>query len=125
MGHVSPHGGRKKVLIVEDDFLIAQDLRAVLRSAGYKVCGTVASSAAALKFLISDQRPDGVLLDVNLSDRDASPVAVLLASQGVPFVLVTAYERQQLPSAMRDRPCLSKPYSAESLVAMAARTFAS
>jgi len=123
MGHVSPLGG-KKVLIVEDDFLIAQDLRAVLRSAGYRVCGTVATSAAALQFLV-DERPDGVLLDVSLGDRDASPVAQLLASQGVPFMLVTAYERQQLPSAMRGRPLLAKPYSAESLVALAARTFAS
>jgi DNA-binding response OmpR family regulator len=123
MGHVSPLGG-KKVLIVEDDFLIAQDLRAVLRSAGYKVCGTVATSAAALQFLVGAERPDGVLLDVSLGDRDASPVAQLLTSQGVPFMLVTAYERQQLPSAMRGRPLVAKPYSAETLVAMAARTFA-
>ncbi|HYD05059.1 MAG TPA: response regulator [Reyranella sp.] len=122
MGQVSPLGS-KKVLIVEDDFLIAQDLRAVMRAAGYAVCGTVASSAAALRFLGGDDRPDGVLLDVNLSDRDASPVARLLATQGVPFLLVTAYERQQLPTMLRDRPCLLKPYSAEALVAMAARTF--
>jgi CheY-like chemotaxis protein len=124
MGHVSPFGG-KRVLIVEDDFLIAQDLRAVLRSAGYKVCGTVASSEAALRFLTFDEPPDGVLLDVSLRDSDASPVARLLVEKGVPFMLVTAYERQQLPSAMRDRPMLAKPYSAETLVALAARTFAS
>ena len=122
MGQVAPLTG-KKVLIVEDDFLIAQDLGTVLRAAGYAVCGTVASSAAALQFLGGAERPDGVLLDVSLSDRDASPVARLLVSQGVPFMLVTAYERKQLPSALRDRPLVAKPYSADTLVAMAARTF--
>jgi DNA-binding response OmpR family regulator len=121
MGQPSPLGG-KKVLIVEDDFLIAQDQGALLRTAGCFVCGMVGTSSAALKFL-GNERPDGVLLDVNLRDRDASPVARALASRGVPFMLVTAYERLQLPAALRGWPCLSKPYSAESLVAMAERTF--
>jgi CheY-like chemotaxis protein len=122
MGQAAPLGG-KKVLIVEDDFLIAQDLQALLSAAGCTVCGTVATSAAALTFL-HHELPDGALLDVNLRGSDASPVARALAARGVPFMLVTAYERRQLPSALRGHPCLSKPYSAESLVAMATRTFA-
>jgi DNA-binding response OmpR family regulator len=119
----SPTLGATRVLIVEDNFLIAQELRAVMRKAGYAVCGTAPTPAAALK-LLRDERPDGVLLDVGLGDSDASSVARALAARGVPFVLVTAYEREQLPLALRGRPCLSKPYSAESLVSLASRTFA-
>ena len=63
---------RKKVLIVEDDFLIAQGLSDVMRDAGYAVYAPVGSSAAALR-LLRDERPDGVLLDVELTDSDASP----------------------------------------------------
>jgi DNA-binding response OmpR family regulator len=112
----------KKVLIVEDNFLIAQDLRAVLRGAGYAVCGTAATIAAALQLLL-DEKPDGVLLDVGLRDADALPVALALDACGVPFVVITGYDREQLPPALRDRPCLSKPYSPDTLVALAFRTF--
>jgi Response regulator containing CheY-like receiver, AAA-type ATPase, and DNA-binding domains len=113
----------KKVLIVEDNFLIAQDLGDVMRGAGCWVCGVVPSSAAALRHL-REERPDGVLLDVGLADSDASPVAQALASRGVPFLLVTACEPDDLPPALRGRPCLAKPFSAATLVAMASRAFA-
>ena len=112
----------KKVLIVEDNFLIAQDLQDMMYAAGCAICGTAPSSAAALA-LLRDEMPDGVLLDVGLRDTDASPVARVLASRGVPFVLVTGYERKQLPKALRGRPCLSKPYSRDTLISLASRTF--
>jgi DNA-binding response OmpR family regulator len=114
----------KKVLIVEDNFLIAQDLRDVMRGAGCSTCSMAPTSAAALRLLL-EERPDGVLLDVGLGDSDAAPVAQALTMRGVPFLLVTGYERQDLPLALRDRPCLSKPYSVAALVAMASRAFAS
>jgi CheY-like chemotaxis protein len=117
-----PTPGGKKVLIVEDNFLIAQDLRDVMRDAGWAVCGTAPTSAAALA-LLRDEMPDGVLLDVGLRGADSSLVARELALRGVPFVLVTGYEREQLPEALRGRPCLSKPYSRETLVSLASRTF--
>jgi CheY-like chemotaxis protein len=114
--------GGKKVLIVEDNFLIAEDLWDVMREAGCGLCGTAPTSAAALA-LLRKELPDGVLLDVGLRDTDASPVAQELVSRGVPFLLVTAYERHQLPEALRGRPCLSKPYSRETLISLASRTF--
>ena len=112
----------KKILIVEDNFLIAQDLRDVMREAGCAVCGTASTSAIALA-LLRDEMPDGVLLDVGLRDY-ASAVARELVSRGVPFVLITGYEREELPEALRGRPCLSKPYSRETLVSLVSRTFA-
>ena len=122
MARAVPLSG-KRVLIVEDNFLIAQDLRDVLRAAGCKVCGTVATSAAALA-LLADKRLDGVLLDVGLADTDACSVAMALDVRGVPFLLVTGYEHRELPLTLRGRPCLSKPYSIDRLVAMASRAFA-
>lgn len=121
MAQLSPLGGRK-VLIVEDNYLIARELADLMHRAGGAVCGPASSSAAALA-LLSEDRPDGALLDVFLSDRDASPVARALAARGVPFLLVTGYERERLPAALRGRPCLSKPFSADSLIGLASRTF--
>jgi DNA-binding response OmpR family regulator len=121
MAAVSSLGG-KKILIVEDNFLIAQDLRDLMRAAGCAVCGTAPSSAIALD-LLRDEMPDGVLLDVGLRDTDASPVALELVARGVPFLLITGYERDQLPEALRSSPCLLKPYSGETLVSLASRTF--
>jgi len=112
----------KKILIVEDNFLIAEDLRDLMCAAGWAICGTAPSSAIALA-LLRDEMPDGVLLDVGLRDTDASPVAQELVARGVPFLLVTGYERDQLPEALRGSPCLLKPYSGETLVSRAARTF--
>jgi DNA-binding response OmpR family regulator len=121
MAAVSTLGG-KKILIVEDNFLIAQDLRDMMREAGCAICGPAPSSAIALA-LLRDEMPDGVLLDVGLRDTDASPVARELVVRGVPFLLVTAYERGQLPELLRERPCLSKPYTRETLLSLASRTF--
>ncbi len=118
---MAPTLGGKKVLIVEDNFLIAQDLRDVMHEAGGAVCGTAPTSAIALT-LLRHEMPDGVLLDVDLRDH-ASPVTQELAFRGVPFVLITGYERERLPEALRGRPCLSKPYSRETLVSLVARTF--
>jgi CheY-like chemotaxis protein len=100
-----------KVLVVEDEFIIALDPALVLRDFGCQVVGPVGSVKAALE-LLGRERPDAALLDVNLLDGVVVPVAELLASTGVPFMLLTAYQPQHVDrSLLKQAPHLGKPIS--------------
>jgi two-component system, response regulator PdtaR len=78
------------VLIVEDEVLIAMDLRDMLESNGHQVIGPAASVDAALR-LLDDVRPDVAVLDVNLRGRLVTPVAERLQSVRIPFVVSSSY----------------------------------
>ncbi len=95
MGRDRTHSTPCKVLIVEDEFLIAFELVGLLEDAGYEVVGPVATVQAALEALVRDQ-PHLCVLDVNLRGEHSAPVAVALRTQNVPFVLSSAYERANL-----------------------------
>ena len=78
-----------KVLVAEDDTLIAMEMEAILlKNAGYVVLGPCASAADALAELAAG-RPDAALLDIGRADGPATPVAEGLTAAGVPFVPVT------------------------------------
>ncbi|GES41313.1 response regulator [Rhizobium dioscoreae] len=77
------------VLVVEDEFLIALELESVLTSSGFEVLGPASSVGQALDLLRS-QRPDAAVLDVTLGSEKVTPVAFLLKSWDVPFVLASA-----------------------------------
>ena len=98
-----------RVLIVEDEALLAMELETVLRSCGCVVLGPAPSVDRALCLLRGEQ-PDVALLDLNLRGQPATPVAAELKSRGVPFVVVTGYGRHQLHEpALRDAPLVHKP----------------
>lgn len=103
-----PAGAR--VLVAEAEAVIALDLEATLRGFGCAVLGPVASVADALA-LLGRERPDAALLELDLRDGHAAPLAEALARLGVPFALVTAHDR-----GGRDGPALdgaarvTKPY---------------
>jgi DNA-binding response OmpR family regulator len=78
------------VLIVEDEFLIAMDLAAMLTEAGYDVLGPAGRAADALN-LLKDRAPDAAVLDVNLGDHRVTAVARELTSRCIPYVLASAY----------------------------------
>src|SRR5689334_8220047 len=77
-----------RVLVAEDEFVVALDLEVGLRELGCEVVGPAASVAQALA-LVARERPDAALLDVALLDGNAAPAAEALRSAGVPFVLLT------------------------------------
>ena len=97
-----------KVLLVEDEFIIALGMELALLDLGCTVLGPAASAAQALA-LIDRERPDVAVLDVSLLDGLVTPVAERLEVLGVPFVLVTAYGTAQLPPPLRAAPLLPKP----------------
>lgn len=103
----SLHG--RRILVVEDEYLLADDLRQTLESLGIEVVGPVATVAQALELLESEQAPDGAMLDVNLQGDAVFPVLDLLRERAVPFVLTTGYDGWALPAAYADAPRCVKP----------------
>lgn len=97
------------VLVVEDDFLIAEDLVQSLRELGAQVLGPAASSIKALQ-IIEHKRPDCVILDAILQGTAAIDVVQALRGTDIPWILVTGYAVEKLPSEFRGAPCVRKPY---------------
>ena len=97
---VAPFAGAK-VLVVEDEVVVALELEATLREVGCTPLGPVASIADALATLKAD-RPDAVLLDLGLTDGRATPVAEALASAGVPFAVMTGFDAMGLKGVLKN-----------------------
>ena len=106
-----------KVLVVEDEFLVAMELQSILSAAGLEVIGPVSSVGAALA-AIEACRPDAAVLDVNLRGESVTPVALSLRRMAVPFVLATAYRAEDLPDALRDAVVMGKPIDSKCVVAV-------
>jgi CheY-like chemotaxis protein len=104
----------RRVMIVEDQMLLAMELESLLVELGCTVLGPVPSVARALA-LLEQQRPDAAILDVNLNGQTALPVAEALTAQGVPFVLATGYTDALQPE-LQGAPRLSKPVNHNELV---------
>lgn len=99
-----------RILVVEDDFFIADDLAAILEQHGAAVMGPISNVSDALN-LLADSRPDCALLDVNLAGEMAFGLAAALRERSVPFLLITGYDRQALPEAFADVAILNKPFT--------------
>jgi DNA-binding response OmpR family regulator len=100
---------RARILIVEDDALLALDLKGHMERAGFSVVGPAASASKALA-LLAEAGCDAAILDVHLGRGQTSePVAQELRSRGTPFVTVTAYSHEHRPEAYSGFPVLSKP----------------
>jgi CheY-like chemotaxis protein len=104
------------VLVVEDEPLIALDLKEELEQAGFTVVGPAFKLSEGLE-LASDASVDVALLDVNLGRETSAPVAARLRARGIPFLFTTGYSDQGLiPVDLQDVPRLSKPYQFSRLV---------
>jgi two-component SAPR family response regulator len=104
------------VLIVEDEWLIAEDHAAVLREASHKVVGPCASVAAAIT-AIGENAVDLALLDIELRGEKSYPLAERLQNMNIPFAFVTGYGARDVPPAMRDHEVLPKPVAKAALLA--------
>ena len=111
----------RRVLVVEDEWLIAADIGRALEGAGAVVLGAAAAVEQALALLRDGTAPDAALLDVNLRGEAVTPVALALAERGVPFALVTAYATDGLDGPLRAAPRVGKPFTAAGLVRAVAR----
>jgi len=106
----------RRILVVEDEFLIAEELRDALEDMGAVVVGPVAHVAAALAALRSGEPLDGATLDVTLGREKSFEVARALRDRGVPFVILTGYGEQGLPEDLRAVPRCQKPFDIAKVV---------
>ena len=113
--------GRQRVLVVEDEPLIAADLAETLSGAGYTVLGPAGDVARALA-LVAHAGCDAAVLDMNLGHETSERVAEALGDRGIPYLVVSGYSRTQLPPALRAAPLLGKPLRQDDLLARLRQT---
>lgn len=104
------------ILVVEDDFLIADDLSRELRDEGALVLGPAASLAQGLAQL-AERRPDLAVLDIDLDGQPVFPLAEALRAHAVPFLFATGLEADALPDRFRDVPRFDKPVRLQAIIA--------
>lgn len=104
-------GNPLKILVVEDDALIAMELEERLGDFGYQVIGPAANIAAAQQ-AVRGERPDIALLDANLAGESSVGLGAELARLGVRIAFCTGYDRiKDMPPELAGAPILTKPIS--------------
>jgi DNA-binding response OmpR family regulator len=104
-----------RVLVVEDESLIALLLAEQLESEGFEVVGPATTVAKALR-LLDKESCDLALLDIRLGAQSAEPVANALRARGTPFVTVSGYAPDQRAAAFEGAPMLVKPVRMKTLM---------
>ncbi len=99
----------RRILVVEDEVLIAMQIEEILLDLGCVVVGAVGRLDAALE-LAADQALDAAILDVNILGGPVYPVAERLSARGIPFMLASGYSNWALPEPLRGLPRLMKPF---------------
>jgi two-component SAPR family response regulator len=108
------NAGLLKVLVVEDEAIVALDIENLLEEIGCEVVASVPRLLKAL-YLAGSLDIDLAVLDINLAGEVVYPLAFRLAERGIPFVFSTGYSTTTLPSELRDRPLVKKPVTLGSL----------
>lgn len=108
--------GRKlRVMIVEDEFIIADEIAMIIEGAGHAVMGPVASLEDASAMLAGD-RPDFAIIDANLRGQSSSPLARSLAGMEIPFCVCTGYRIDDLKPTFGDVAVIQKPVRDKALL---------
>ena len=107
-------GHRPRVLVLEDEWVIAELIQDALEEAGFEVVGPAGRISQALA-LLENQKCDAAVLDMNLHGEHSFRVAEELAARSTPFVFVSGYSTAVLPPAFIDRPLMQKPVETTAL----------
>jgi two-component SAPR family response regulator len=103
-----------RVLIVEDEYFLANDLERALRLEGAEIVGPIGYLSEAIGQVEKDGS-DVAIIDINLHDQNAYPVADKLAEEHIPFVFATGYNQEVLPSRFSEVTRFEKPYDASAI----------
>jgi CheY-like chemotaxis protein len=112
--------GRLRILIVEDEMLVAMNIEDMLLELGHEVAGIATRIEPALA-LAGEGAFDLALLDVNLAGRPSFPVAEALQGRGIPFLFATGYGTRGIAAEFAAVPVLQKPFRSSDLAAALAR----
>jgi DNA-binding NtrC family response regulator len=113
----------RRILIVEDELLVALETKALIWGFGGIVVGPCARVAAALE-AIQLQPIDGAILDINVAGTQSFVIADALQPRNIPFIFYTGHGRDIVPPRFKDVVVIEKPVAAEMLVAALADAFA-
>jgi len=116
----SSDSNTKRVLVVEDEPLIAMELEEILAEAGFSVVGPVGTVQSALN-LIGSEAVDVALLDANLGGAPVDEIAASLTRKRIPFAFATGHGRDGLPRSFAAAPLVGKPFNAELVLSTVAR----
>ena len=103
------------ILVVEDEYLIADDVNMALSGAGAVVLGPAPTVDAATRIIADATVIDGALLDINLAGDMVFDVADVLTARQVPFAFATGYDRGSIPERFASVPRLEKPIKPQQL----------
>jgi CheY-like chemotaxis protein len=101
--------GGRRILIVEDEYFLADDIARACRALGAEIEGPVGEVEDALAILNGRQAIDGAVLDVDLRSAPIFPVARALRCRDVPFMFATGYDRAAIVPEFGDVPLWEKP----------------
>lgn len=111
----APNLSGRKILVVEDEWMIAEHLSMLLEDMECEVVGPVGNVADALAKAENEQI-DCALVDANLNGSSSSPIVEVLVAKDMPFIMVTGYGGLELPTpAMNAASRLNKPFTAPEL----------
>jgi CheY-like chemotaxis protein len=115
-------GAGRRILVVEDEYFVADYITALLEDLGYVVVGPVLTVPDALEAIASGQ-VDAALLDANLGKTSSAPIAEELAARKLPFIVVTGYGNLELTAgaALQSAPRITKPFNPADFAAMLAK----
>ena len=104
-----------RVLVVEDNFLLAEALCQILSVHGVSPVGPAATVAAALR-LVDESKIDAAVLDVRLHSDMIFPVCKVLQGRGIPFIFATGSMKEEIPAVFATAAVVTKPYKATELM---------
>ena len=104
-----------RVLVVEDEYYLADDLARTLTKAGAEVVGPVATVVDA-EAKVSEGGFNCAIIDMNLRGDFSFAIAERLGETGVPFIVATGYNRTSLPDSLKHVPRVEKPFSPTEVV---------
>ena len=103
-----PLSGRR-VLVVEDEYFLADDIERALKALGARVVGPFGELVDATQIVDGDVAIDAAIVDVNLQDEMVFPLARILRARKIPFLFTTGYDRTSIEAEFQDIPLWEKP----------------
>ena len=105
---------KPRVLVVEDEMIVAMFVEDVLADLGYPVAGVTAHIDEGVARAANPDF-DIAILDVHLNGKDVFPLADILAEKNIPMIFATGYGERGLPDRFKSRPVLQKPFHPDDL----------